>query len=322
MMLIILALSLFVAIVTAGSALAGWARTREEADRTMEQRLDLAAGASAKERDAAPVLKDQRLSTIQVFNNFLTRVPFTSGIERAIKQAGLRRRAGEILLYVPLLGCIGILAGLLVSGSFLISMMLGCLIVAIPLMMVYRRKRLRAVAFAEQLPDALDLIRAAIQAGHGFATALMVVASEFPDPIASEFREVSEETRLGLSLREALNNLHERIDDPDLPMLIIGVLIAEDSGGNLSEVLENIGHTIRERFKMSRDVRTMTAQGRLSGMVLTALPFIVGTATYFLNPGYFKPMLTNPLGHYMLAYAFISIVLGHFVVQRIARIQV
>jgi len=140
--------------------------------------------------------------------------------------------------------------------------------------------------------------------------------------MASEFREVSEETRLGLSLREALNNLHERIDDPDLPMLIIGVLIAEDSGGNLAEVLENIGHTIRERFKMSRDVRTMTAQGRLSGMVLTALPFIVGTATYFLNPGYFKPMLTNPLGHYMLAYALISIVLGHFVVQRIARIQV
>jgi len=187
---------------------------------------------------------------------------------------------------------------------------------------VFRRKRIRAVAFAEQLPDALDLIRAAIQAGHGFTTALMVVANEFPDPIASEFREVSEETRLGLSLREALRNLNDRIDDPDLPMLIIGVLIAEDSGGNIAEVLDNIGHTVRERFKMSRDMRTMTAQGRLSGMVLTALPFLVGTVSYFLNPGYFRPMLTNPLGQYMLIYAFVSILLGHLLIQRIVRIDV
>jgi tight adherence protein B len=318
----LLALAIFVVIVMAGSALASWTTTREEADRTLEQRLDLAAGTSAKDKDTAPVLKDRRLSTISLLNTLLPRIPFVPRFERAVRQAGLARRPGEVLLYVPLLGIVGFLFVMLLTGSVFVALVIAVLLGSIPISMVFRRRRIRAVAFAEQLPDALDLIRAAIQAGHGFTTALMVVANEFPDPIAAEFREVSEETRLGLSLREALRNLNDRIDDPDLPMLIIGVLIAEDSGGNIAEVLDNIGHTVRERFKMSRDMRTMTAQGRLSGMVLTALPFLVGLVSYFLNPNYFRPMLTNPLGQYMLVYAFVSILLGHFLIQRIVRIDV
>jgi tight adherence protein B len=239
-----------------------------------------------------------------------------------LRQAGMKRRAGEVLLYIPLLGAIGMLGTLVMGGNWMIGLGVGAAAGSLPLFMVRRRRRIRAQQFAEQLPDALDLIRAALQAGHGFATALMVVASEFPDPIAEEFREVGEETRLGLSLREALNNLNQRIDDPDLPMLIIGVLITEESGGNLAEVLDNIGHTVRERFKMSREVRTMTAQGRLSGIVLSALPVIVGVVSYFLNPKYFGPMLTNPSGQMMLGYAAASIVLGHFVIQRLARLDV
>jgi tight adherence protein B len=320
-MLILLAIALFLAIVAAGASLAAWARTRDESDRTLEQRLDLAAGSSMR-GTAAPVLKDQRRSTIGAFDSLLGRMPFVPALERMIRQAGMQRKAGEVLLYVPLLGGIGFLATLVVQGNPLVALGVGAVVGMIPILMVRRRRRIRALRFAEQLPDALDLIRAALQAGHGFATALMVVADEFPNPIAEEFREVGEETRLGLSLREALNNLNERIDDPDLPMLIIGVLITDDSGGNLAEVLDNIGHTVRERFKMSRDVRTMTAQGRLSGMVLTALPFFVGGASYFLNPTYFKPMLTDPTGQFMLGYAILSVIAGHFVIQRFARLDV
>jgi tight adherence protein B len=316
----LLALSVFAVIVLAGAAISGWARARDESDRTLEQRLELAAGAPA--RQAAPVLKDRRRSTIAILNRLLARMPFVHRIERSIRQAGLRRRTGEILMYIPLLGCIGFLAATLAQRSVPTSLAVAFVMGAIPLWLVHRRKRLRAIAFAEQLPDALDLIRAALQAGHGFSTALTVVASEFPNPIAEEFREVSEETRLGLSLREALLNLNERIDDPDLPMLVIGVLITEDSGGNMAEVLENIGHTIRERFKLSRDVRTMTAQGRLSGMVLTVLPFLVGLASYTLNPVFFKPMLENPTGQKMLAYAAFSLIAGHFAIRRLSRLDV
>lgn len=319
-MFIILALSIFVAVLVAGAALSSWARARDESDRTLAQRLELAAGASA--RPATPVLKDQRRSTIGVLDSLLARAPFVTRIERLIRQAGLRRRAGEVLLYMPLLACIGFLAGLLLQGNLLIALAVGALTGAIPLWLVQRRKRIRTIRFAEQLPDALDLIRAALQAGHSFSTALMVVANEFPDPLAEEFREVAEETRLGLSLREALTNLNERIDDPDLPMLTIGVLITEDSGGNLAEVLDNIGHTVRERFKMSRDVRTMTAQGRASGTVLSVLPFLVGGASYYLNPKFFAPMVETQSGRTMLAYAFCSIVVGHLAMRRLARLDV
>ena len=319
-MLILLAIALFFAVVTAGAALADWARNRDESERTLERRIELAAGSAV--RAATPVLKDQRRSTIGLFDNLLGRVPFVPQLERTIRQAGLKRRAGEVLLYVVLLGVSGFSFTMLVQGNPLVGLALGAFAGSIPILLRRRRRHIRAVRFAEQLPDALDLIRAALQAGHGFGTALMVVAEEFPDPIAEEFREVGEETRLGLSLREALNNLNQRIDDPDLPMLIIGVLITEDSGGNLAEVLDNIGHTVRERFKMSRDVRTMTAQGRLSGLVLTALPFIVGGASYVLNPTYFQPMVTNPTGQLMLGYALVSVIFGHLVIQRIARLDV
>ncbi len=319
-MIVILAISLFVVIVLAGSSLAALVRTKDESDKNLQQRIELAAGAPT--RPAAPVLKDQRRSTIRPLDAALSRVPFVPAIDRMIRQAGMQRRSGELLLYMALLAVSALLVGTLIGLSTPMAVVVALVAGAIPLWLVQRRRSIRARRFAEQLPDALDLIRAALQAGHGFATALMVVASEFPDPIAEEFREVGEETRLGLSLREALTNLNQRIDDPDLPMLIIGVLITEDSGGNLAEVLDNIGHTVRERFKMSRDVATMTAQGRLSGYVLSALPLIVGLASYFLNPKFFAPMVSNPLGQLMLAYAGLSVLFGHIVIQRIARLDV
>jgi tight adherence protein B len=273
-------------------------------------------------RAASTVFKDERLSSIPLLDAVLGRLPFIESLARTIRQAGLRRRAGEVLLYVPLLACIGFLLALVLNGRLSIALVVGAAMASLPIVLLHRMKRTRALKFAEQLPDALDLIRAALQAGHGFGTALTVVANEFPDPLAQEFHDVAEEMRLGLPLRDALNGLKDRIDDPDLPMLIIGVLIADESGGNLAEVLGNIGHTVRERFKISRDVRVFTAQGRMSGTVLTALPFIVGITMYWLNPVYFNPMISTPLGNWLLAYAFASIVVGHFVIRRLVSAEV
>jgi tight adherence protein B len=315
MMFAILAICVFLLVAVSGYVLATTMRTRQESERLLGRRLDRTAGPPPK--GASHVLKDRRLSSIGVLDFLLTRVGFVPALARAIRQAGLRRRAGEVLLYVPLLACTGFLFTLVLSHRPLVGLAVAAILGSLPLLLVYRMKRTRALQFAEQLPDALDLIRAALQAGHGFGTALAVVANEFPNPIAEEFNEVAEEMRLGLSLREALNGLNDRIDDPDLPMLIIGVLIADESGGNLAEVLENIGHTVRERFKMSRDIRVYTAQGRLSGSVLTALPFLVGLVMYYLNPAYFRPMLATSLGNWMLIYAFVSIVIGHFIVRHL-----
>jgi tight adherence protein B len=180
----------------------------------------------------------------------------------------------------------------------------------------------RSARFAEQLPDALDLARAALQAGHGLMAALSVVADEFPDPIAQEFREVTEEVRLGLPLRDALDNLSTRVAAPDIALLEIGILITQDVGGNLAEVFDNISHTIRERFKVQRETKALTAQGRMSGALLTALPILVALALAILNPGYFAPMFEPGKGRYMLAYAACSLIAGHFMIRRMVRVKV
>jgi tight adherence protein B len=204
------------------------------------------------------------------------------------------------------------------AGGVVAGMLLG----SIPLLVVQRIRAKRLRAFAEQLPDALDLMRSALQAGHGIQAAYAVVAESLPDPVATEFRQVVEEMRLGRSMREALYNLAERMGDVNIPILIVGVLVSQEVGGNLAEVIENVTHTIRERAKLQRQVQALTAQGRLSGTVLTCLPFIVGVLMYLVNPVYYEPMTTSRTGFYMILYAFGSLVYGHFVIRRLVRIEV
>ncbi len=320
-MLGLAAFLVFVSVALAGYAVTSISVRQQEASESVRRRLYDSAAVSV-ERPAAPLLKDQRLSTIPALNALLGRIAPVTRVVRMIRQAGMTNRVGEVLLYIPLLGCFGLLAGLVLSGNILISGLFGLLGGALPLLVVQRWRRKRMQLFGEQLPDSLDLLRAALQAGHSFVTALYVVADEFPDPIAEELRTVAEEIRLGMPTRDALHRLRDRVEDPNVPILVVGILIAQDVGGNLAEVLDNISHTIRERFKLLRDVQVMTAQGRLSGSVLTALPVLVGLFMYFLNPKYFAPMIESQKGWYMMGYALVSIILGHFAIQRIVRIRV
>ncbi len=316
------ALLFFVAIALAGYALASVMGARVTAQEALHTRLNTVAGGPAREASGAGVFKDQRLSSIPLLDALLGRLAITRRLVGMIQQAGLRNRAGEVLLYIPLLALCGALLGRLISGNLLVTFAVATLAGGIPLLVVQRRRQKRMRLFSEQLPDALDLIRAALQAGHSLLTALYVVADEFPDPVAAEFRTTAEEIRLGLPLREALYHLRERVDDPNVPILIVGILITQEVGGNLAEVLDNTSYTIRERFKLLRDVQVMTAQGRLSGWVLTALPIMVGLFMYFLNPGYFAPMRETQTGWYLMGYAAVSIAVGHWMIQRIVTIRV
>src|SRR5436305_825913 len=261
-------------------------------------------------------------SRIGFLNAILQRLALTKNLVRVIRQAGLKRRVGEVLLYMPLLAAAAFLLVTFVLGKPLFAVVAAVVAGLTPLMIVLQLRRKRLALFSEQLPDGLDLIRAALQAGHGFLSALQVGAEEFPDPIAGEFTEVAEEIRLGLTVREALQHLIERVEDPNLPILAAGVVITQEVGGNLAEVLNNISYTIRERFKLLREVRVLTAQGRLSGLVLTALPFLVAVALILFNPEYFRPMMDSKQGLYMMGYGILSIALGHLVIQRIVRIKV
>src|SRR5437867_10112488 len=317
----IVALLLFAFFALVGFAVSGWAQDREETKEALGRRLTTMTGASVGTASAA-LMKDRRLSRIGLFNAILQHLGLTKNLVRAIRQAGLKKRVGEVLLYMPLLAAAAFIAATLLLGQFMFAVMAAVIGGLLPLMIVLRLRRKRMALFGEQLPDALDLIRAALQAGHGFLSALQVVADEFPNPIAGELTEVAEEIRLGLTVREALQHLMERMEDPNLPILATGVVITQEVGGNLAEVLNNISYTIRERFKLLREVRVLTAQGRLSGMVLTGLPFFVALSLILFNPEYFKPMMESRTGLYMMGYGIGSIALGHVLIQRIVRIKV
>jgi tight adherence protein B len=313
------ALLVFLTVALVGYAAAGAVDRRETARRTIRERLDSMAGRGGGE---ASILKDHRYSRIALLDALLGRLTLTAPLVRMIRQAGLSNRVGEVVLYIPLVACSALLLVMLLTENRALAVVAGIVGGAVPIFVLQRKRSRRMRLFSEQLPDALDLVRAALQAGHSVGTALYVVADEFPNPLAEEFRIVAEEMRLGLPLRDALYGLRDRVDDVNVPILIVGVLVAHEVGGNLAEVLDNVSYTIRERFKLLRDVQVMTAQGRFSGRVLTALPFMGGLFMYFFNPVYFAPMLDDPRGKYLIAYALVSILLGHLIIQRIVRIRV
>lgn len=315
----------FCALALAGIAITSALKEKDEAQQNLIQRLDTQTGVAPKPdkvKAKSSLVKDFRLSSIEVLNGWLSRVSFVSGLARKMRQAGMNRRVGEVVLYIPLLASVGFLAGLTFLGSVGPAVILGFIGASIPNVVIGRMRAKRIQMFAEQLPDALDLVRAALQAGHSFISALKVVAEEFPDPVAAEFDTIAEEMKLGLPIREALLGLQDRVDDPNVPVLVVGVLVVQESGGNLAEVLENVAHTVRERFKLLRDVEVMTAQGKLSGGMLTCLPLLVTLALYFVTPGYFDAMFESPTGMYMMGYAAFSIVMGHLMIQRIVKIKV
>ena len=320
-MTLLLSLLVFAALVLLGYALSALALTRQQNQQALANRLSTMAGTS-NGGVSTPLLKDQRLSQIPVLDAVLGNTPFVAPLVQMIEQAGLRRRVGEVLLYVLLLFLIVVVLVVLFGGALLVGILCGGIAASVPLLVVARMRAKRTLIFAEQLPDALDLIRAALQAGHGLVSSCAVVGETFADPVAQEFRYLCEEVRLGLPLRDSLMNLTRRVRDENLPILIIGILTSQEVGGNLAEVVDNIGHTIRERAKLQRDVRALTAQGRLSGGVLTALPILVGACMLMFNPKYFAPMIESSSGHRMLGYAALSILMGHIVIRRIVRVPV
>jgi tight adherence protein B len=319
-MIALIALLSFVVTVLVGYAISGWVQQRTAARESVVSRLRSLAGTMPDDAGRS-LLKDPRLSGIPLLDLLLNRVLFVRPLVTMIQQAGLKRRAGEVLLYIPLLALIAYLFTTILGIPTILRLACGIVAGLVPIMIIRRMRRKRSLRFAEQLPDALDLVRSALQAGHGLIAAFQVVSETFSDPVAQEFRYVVDEVRLGLPLRDALYNMGARVDDPNVPILVVGILTAQEVGGNMAEVIENITHTVRERERLSREVRVMTAQGRLSGMVLTSLPFLVGGSMLLLTPDYFQPMLKNTLGHYMLAYALISIMLGYLVVRRLVRLE-
>ena len=191
-----------------------------------------------------------------------------------------------------------------------------------PLMWLLLRRARRFKKFAAQLPDALELVARALRSGHSLSSGLFVVVEEMPMPICTEFGNAYEEQNLGVPIEQSLKNMLRRMPNLDLKFFVTAVAIQRQSGGDLAEILDKIGHIIRERFKILGAVKALTGEGRISGIVLMALPIALFFAVYHLNPDYVMLLFTDELGRQMIAYAAGLQVAGALAIKKIVAIKV
>lgn len=239
-----------------------------------------------------------------------------------IDQSGTKASVSSVLLVAVVLGLItGFLTATFVRtpmamlGGFAAGAGLPFLVLK-----VKRGRRMRA--FEEQFPEALDLISRALKAGHAFATGLKMVADEMPEPVGPEFRKTFDEQNFGLPLKDALENLTIRMPLLDVRFFSTAVLIQRETGGNLSEILDNLSHVVRERFKILRQVRVYTAHGRLTGYVLMALPAFLAVALMFINPEHMNLLFRERMGQMMLMAAIVMQTFGFLWIKKIVKIEV
>ena len=222
-------------------------------------------------------------------------------------------------------GCFGFVGG---AACIVLKMHPGlALLVALsvgflPLMWIMFRRKSRLKKFGQQLPDALELVARALRAGHSLAAGLNLVAAEMSDPIAKEFGRVFEETNLGIPMEDALENMSTRIPNLDLRFFATAVILQRQTGGDLAEILDKIGELVRERFKIWGQIQALTGEGRLSGIVLLALPPLLFVAVYRLNPEYIMVLFTDPMGKKMLAGGLVMQLLGALAIRKIIDIKV
>ncbi|HUE84311.1 MAG TPA: type II secretion system F family protein, partial [Pyrinomonadaceae bacterium] len=206
--------------------------------------------------------------------------------------------------------------------SYLLMGVFAIIAAVVPFAHISIKRKKRRNKFLQLLPDALDLMSRGLSAGHAFTESLHMVSTEMPEPIATEFRKTYEEQNLGLSLKLALGNLVQRMPLLDLRMCVTAVLIQRETGGNLSELLERVAYTIRERFRIMEDLKTLTLSSRYSAWLLCALPVLLAIYISVMNPDYMEVLWRDPRGHKLLAAAAIMQLLGMFMVQKIMKIKV
>ncbi len=269
------------------------------------------------------LLRDEMLSQIPAFDSLLRRSDRVSALQKLLSQADIKMRAGNFLLL-----CLGVSIGLgfvvyeAANKNVLfawVGMLLGFFM---PYSFATYRRQKRFDEFEELFPQAIDTLARAVRAGHAFTTALEMISDEIAEPVAGEFRKLFEEQKFGLPVREALSNMVDRVPLVDVKFFVTAVMLQRETGGNLAEILDNLSYVIRERFKILRQVRVYTAQGRLTMLLLMGMPPIIVMGMMFMNPTFIKPLFSDPIGHVMLVIGIALQTVGYFVIRKIIRIQV
>ena len=252
-------------------------------------------------------------------------LPFAGHWERMIRQAGMTWTVPQLLLAMVGAGAAGVLAGIKVQillNPVLSMIALGLLFAWFPYLYVAHKRTKRMKDFEAQFPDALDFLARSMRAGHAFSVSLEMLAEEMSDPLACEFRQVYNEQNLGMSIDVALTNLHARVPSVDAGFFVSAVMLQKETGGNLAEILTKLAYIIRERFRLKMKVRTASAHGRLTGTILTIMPFGLMMALSLIVPDYLPTMVKDPVGKYLVGAAIAGQFIGYLFIRKIINIKV
>jgi tight adherence protein B len=319
---IIIGVGIFLTIVLLAEGVYFISKTGKKSEqKKIKKRLRTLSSGNFKSAEI-DIARKRLLSDVPWFNRILFNFPVVQKLEHLLDQANISHPVGYYLLLTLLFAAFGFMAGSLLNINFLIAVLLACAASTMPFLYVHYMKSKRMSKFERQLPDTLDLIVRALQAGHAFSAGIRMVADEFEDPVGTEFEKTMDEINFGVGVSEALINLTNRVDCPDLKFFVVSVIIQKETGGNLAEILEKISHLIRERFKFQGRVRVLSSEGKLSAIVLIALPFLIGGYMIVLNPDFIKPLLNDPIGKVLMAGAFVMMIIGSFVMKKMVTIKV
>lgn len=289
-------------------------RRRMAAVRKAERRGDVSLGLQ--------LVRDEMLSTVPLFHRVLVQWSWPMRFQDFVVQAGMRIKPGKLLLFIGVAGMGTYLAAGQFISQFPVPIILGLCASAMPFAFVAWKRHRRLRQFEEHFPEALDLLGRAVRAGHAFTTGLEMIAKESGEPIAGEFRTTFEEQNFGLPLRDALLNMAERVPLVDVRFFVTALMIQKETGGNLAEILDGLSRVIRDRFRIYRDVRVKTAQGRLTAGILIGLPPFMMFLLTLRNPHYIGVLFEDPWGPTVLGVAALLQIIGSSIIWKIIHIDV
>lgn len=328
-MLLLIVIVVFIAVSLLAFVLGSLLDQRSAKARLLRERLDTVDRAEQRApSDELALLRDEMLSRIPALDTLLRRSRSVSSLQTMLTQADLGMRAGNVLVLCVVVGVLAGVIALVATDNMPArqSTLFTCTAILVGSFLPYsytsyRRSR-RFQKFEELFPEAIDTLARAVRAGHAFTTAMELISNEISEPVATEFRKLFEEQKFGLPVRDALLNLTERMPLVDVKFFVTAVMLQRETGGNLAEILDNLSYVIRERFKIMRQVRVYTAQGRLTMMLLMGLPPIIVVVMLIMNPAFIKPLFDDPIGHTLLVAGITMQTIGYFVIRRIIQIQV
>jgi len=267
------------------------------------------------------IVKEVIFSTIPAFDKFLRRSRAAVGLQLLIEQCNLEWTVGRVAFTSLLLVSVGAALGNWWISPGLLGWAPGLVLGTGPYLFLLQKRKQRFRRFTELLPEAIDLMSRGLRAGQALPVTIETVAQETEDPIRSEFRRAADESSFGLPFREAMENLSRRVPVPDLQFLVTAILVQKETGGNLAEILDKASRVIRERVRVAGEMRIRSAQGKITGKILCALPFVMFIGMNFLSPGYGRILFEEPAGQKMVATAAVAMVFGVIWIRKIVNVK-